>query len=401
MLNSTFISLLKESLKEDDVSGKKIYKIFFSYRFTINVNEAEDRIYFDFERKLTPEEVKKFADANIRIGPKSDQSSPIKDEDLYMLEYNKKESEKQDLHIHLLLLSKSEFDKLKSDISGLPKDLINIELASVDDIIKLAKGEPIKNVKKPPVVSIESVEGKIKLFKNKLANVQSKEERIQAAKEKAKKAAEDRAEQRRISLEKKKREKERKKGDKYNYEQIFLSSGDTKSLILTDDEADYLKKSKNYGVTFKLTKLSDTPIGKGTKTKVVTTAVKKKKKSSKKVDVVDKEEPTEPVAATDNVPEPENQSGYNSPNNLAKEVIKAHPELKKMADKEINAKVQDMAMQVLSKSGMVEDDIYKLLGTGDYGKKFIVSIHNLLDTGMREGKSLLFIDMLKEIFNDK
>ena len=175
MLNSTFISLLKESLKEDDVSDKKIYKIFFRYYY------IKDKIYFDFERVLTPEEVKKFAVANIKIGPKSDQTSPIKDEDLYIVEYNKKESEKQDLHIHLLLLSKSEFDKLKSDISGLSNDLINIELASVDDIIKLAKGESIKDVKKPPVVSIESVEGKIKLFKNKLANVQSKEERIQAA----------------------------------------------------------------------------------------------------------------------------------------------------------------------------------------------------------------------------
>ena len=395
MLNSTFISLLKESLKEDDVSDKKIYKIFFRYYY------IKDKIYFDFERVLTPEEVKKFAVANIKIGPKSDQTSPIKDEDLYIVEYNKKESEKQDLHIHLLLLSKSEFDKLKSDISGLSNDLINIELASVDDIIKLAKGESIKDVKKPPVVSIESVEGKIKLFKNKLANVQSKEERIQAAKDKAKKAAEDRAEKRRISLEKKKRENEREKGDKYNYEQKFLPSGDTKSLILTNAQADYLKKSKNYGVTFELNKLSDIPIGKGTKRKVVTTVAKKKKKLSKKGNAVDKEKPSEPVAATSNTPEPENQSGYNSPSNLAKEVIKAHPELKKMADKEINSKVQDMALQVLSKSGMAEDDIYKLLGTGDYGKKFIVSIHNLLDTGMREGKSLLFIDMLKEIFNGK
>ena len=172
-------------------------------------------------------------------------------------------------------------------------------------------------------------------------------------------------------------------------------------MILTNAQADYLKKSKNYGVTFELNKLSDIPIGKGTKRKVVTTVAKKKKKLSKKGNAVDKEKPSEPVAATSNTPEPENQSGYNSPSNLAKEVIKAHPELKKMADKEINSKVQDMALQVLSKSGMAEDDIYKLLGTGDYGKKFIVSIHNLLDTGMREGKSLLFIDMLKEIFNGK
>ena len=115
MLNSTFISLLKESLKEDDVSDKKIYKIFFRYYY------IKDKIYFDFERVLTPEEVKKFAVANIKIGPTSDQTSPIKDEDLYIVEYNKKESEKQDLHIHLLLLSKSEFDKLKSDIARMDK----------------------------------------------------------------------------------------------------------------------------------------------------------------------------------------------------------------------------------------------------------------------------------------
>ena len=94
-------------------------------------------------------------------------------------------------------------------------------------------------------------------------------------------------------------------------------------------------------------------------------------------------------------------AGFSSPNYLAKEVIKSHPELKKMADKDINAKVQDMALQVLSKSGMNQDDIYKLLGTNDYGKKFIVAVHSLLDSGMREGKTNLFIDMLREMFTEE